>query len=127
MKTKRIVEPFQTKYNQTIQPGDKVFAVTTRTHRVSVREAEYLGYVERKTYNYKTREYEMMKFAQIRSPSKKCVCYFKGTDTEAKWPYDPNAGEREWRAIPTTMISTLQYNRIFRAGSSAADLAAALM
>ena len=115
MKTKRIVKPFQTKYNQTIQPGDKVIAVTMSQGHLNVRQAEYIGYVERKGNAY----------AQVRGLSKKWVLFVKGTNYEAKWPWSTD--DTEYRAVEVERIYTLLHNRMFHIQSSASDLAAAIM
>lgn len=111
-KSKRIEGPFTNEHG-TFNPGDPAIAVTLCTSRVNVARVEYVGYIERKEYNYKTRQTELMKFAQIRRPTSKFTAFWHGTSEKASWPY----GDRlvEYRSVPGTIISTLQFNRLIPA------------
>lgn len=118
-KSKRIEESFTNKYG-TFNPGDSCIAVTVCTGRVNLARVDYLGYVEREGYNYQTRSYEKVKFAQIRRPTTSYRAFYVGTDEPARWPY--KVGEVEYRNIPGTIVSTLQYNRLLPANATADDL-----
>jgi len=99
-KPKRIVAPFTTEWGHTIQPGQKVFAVTTRSHQTHVSEVEYVGYVERDAIKYdsETKKYYNYKRSHVQ------------VRRACRWTQD------------TTIISTLCYNRIIPVESSAVDL-----
>lgn len=84
-----------------------------------VDRVEYVGYVERNAYNYQERKYMLEKFAQIRRPVTRFTPFYKGTDNEATWPYQ---GEVEYRHIPGTLVTTLQYNRLIPANASTDQL-----
>ena len=99
-KPKRVVGPFTTEWGNTIQPGQKVFAITTCSHQTCVMEVEYVGYVERDSLRSDSDMKEFYKskrqYVQVRR-----ACH---------WTRD------------TTIISTLVYNRIIPVESSAVDL-----
>lgn len=118
-KTKRIEGPFQSEYGM-FNPGDAAIAITVCTGRVCVDRVEYVGYIERDQYNYKTKQYEPTKFAQIRRPTSTFTAFWEGTDEKARWPY----GERkvEYRSVAGTLVTTLQYNRLLPASASTDDL-----
>lgn len=118
-KSKRIEQPFANEYG-TFNPGDHCIAITVCTGRVNVARVEYVGYVERRCYNYKTRQTETMKFAQIRRPTRTYTSFWKGTNDKASWPY----GERdvEYRYVDSTTITTLNYNRLLPAAASVDQL-----
>lgn len=118
-KSKRIVGPFTSEYG-TFNPGDPAIAITVCTKRVNVSRVWYVGYIERDSYNYKTRQTEKVKFAQVRRPIFTHTVFWAGTEEKAQWPY----GDRkvEYRKIPGTIVSTLQYNRIIPASASTDEL-----
>lgn len=122
-KSKRIEGPFTSEFG-TFNPGDPAIVVTTCTKRTYVERVEYVGYVERTEYNWKTRMNELKKFAQIRRSISTFTPFWAGTDEKAKWPY----GDRkvEYRDVPGTRISTLQYNRLIPASASTDQLIEAL-
>ena len=127
-KSKRIVAPFINDFGQVIQPNEEVFAVTTCTGRVAVKEAKYVGYVERETYNWKEKKHETMKFAQISTPSAKPVYYKKGTEQLFNWSSDyiqgvPGDQQFDRVEVSFDQISTLQYNRVLSKNSSLHQLA----
>lgn len=122
-KSKRIVGPFQSEYG-TFNPGDQAIAITVCRGRVGVTRVEYVGYVERRGYNYHTRQMENMKYAQVRRPIKSFTPFFKGTDTVAKWPYGDQPVE--YRYVDKHIITTLQYNRLLPATASTDNLIAAM-
>ena len=114
-KSKRIVGPFQSEFGN-FYPGDAAIAITVCTGRVRVDRVEYVGYVERNEYNYKTKQSEPMKFAQIRRPSTSYQAFWEGTDERASWPY----GDRkvQYRNVTRHIVTTLQYNRLLPASTS---------
>ena len=118
-KSKRIIGPFTSEYG-TFNPGDQAIAITVCTGNVHVSRVEYVGYVERETYNWKTKTKEAEKFAQIRRPTKTFTPFWAGTDEKARWPY----GDRkvEYRDVHSTIVTTLQYNRLLPAGASTDEL-----
>lgn len=116
--SKRTVGPFTSEYG-TFNPGDAAIAITVCTGRVCVDRVVYVGYVERKTYNWQSKEYETRKYAQIRRPSKQFGAYIKGTDIRATWPYPDDV---EWRYVTREIITTLQYNRLLPATTTTDEL-----
>jgi hypothetical protein len=118
-KSKRIVGPFTSKYG-TFNPGDQAIAITVCTGNVVVERVEYVGYVERNEYNWKTKKTELTKFAQIRRPTKTFTAFWAGTEEKASWPY----GDRkvEYRDVIGTLVTTLQYNRLLPASASTDQL-----
>lgn len=118
-KSKRIEGPFTSEFG-TFHPGCEAIAITVCTGAVNVARVEYIGYVERKTYNWHTKTYESEKFAQVRRPTKTFTPFWAGTEEKAHWPY----GDRnvEYRDVHSTTISTLQHNRLLPAGSSTDEL-----
>lgn len=117
-KSKRIEGPFTSEYG-TFNPGDSVIAITVCTGRIHVDRVEYVGYVVRKGYNYKTKQFDDVKFAQIRRPSQRFEWYNKETGEAEKWKANGNQGTRY---VPTTIVSTLQYNRLLPATTSTDEL-----
>lgn len=117
-KSKRIEKPFTSEYG-TFNPGDPAIAITVCTGRVCVDRVEYVGYIVRNEYNYKTRQREDMKYAQIRRPSERFEWYNKETGEAEKWKANGNQGTRY---VPTTIITTLQYNRLLPAAASTDEL-----
>lgn len=117
--SKRIEGPFQSEYG-TFNPGDAAIAITVCTGRVCVDRVEYVGYVERNQYNYKTKQYEPTKFAQIRRPVQRGEWYDKTTNERCNW----QAGNKNlgFRYVSTIGITTLQYNRLLPASASTDDL-----
>jgi len=126
-KSKRIVAPFINDFGQVIQPNEQVFAVTTCTGRVAVKEVKYVGYVERQDYNWNEKKHEMKKFAQISTPSTRHVYYKKGTTELFQWGSYVNGmpGDQQYDRVEESYdhISTLQYNRVLSKNSSLHELA----
>ena len=122
-KSKRIVGPFTSKFG-TFNPGDPAIAVTVCSKIVNVERVEYVGYVERDSYDYRTKQVCKLKFAQIRRPTSTFTVFWAGTEEKARWPY----GDREvdYRYVPGTIISTLQYNRLLPATSTTDELISAI-
>lgn len=118
-KSKRIVGPFTSEFG-TFNPGDSAIAVTVCTGRVNVARVEYVGYVERQTYNWNTKQTEVQKFAQIRRPSSWWGAFWKGTDQKASWPYGDR--EVEYRSVDTQIITTMQYNRLMPSTTTTDEL-----
>lgn len=102
-KPKRIVAPFTTEWGHTIQPGQKVFAVTTCSHQMLVEEVEYIGYVKRDGYRYDSKTKIYINFKR------------------------PNVQVRRASRENKLIISTLYYNRIIPVESSASELAKACL
>lgn len=129
-KTKRIVAPFINDFGQMIQPNEQAFVVTTCTGRVKVKEAKYVGYVERESYDWSEKKHVMKKFAQISTPSTKHVYYKKGTTEMFKWSDYvsgvPGHEQYDRAEVAFDQISTLQYNRILAKDSSLSQLASAV-
>lgn len=123
----RIVAPFINDFGQVIQPGEQVFAITTCTKVTRVNKAKYIGYVERNSYNWQTREYEPMKFVQISTPSTRHVYYKKGTKQPFAWSFYNSdiPGDQQYDRVEEQYehISTLQYNRILSVNSSLDQMA----
>lgn len=115
-KSKRIEGPFTNKFGQTFNPGDQAIAVTVCTGRTNIARVEYVGYVERGNYNWHTKKTEVMRFVQIRRPTSTFTPFWKGTNEKASWPYGDR--EVEYRDVPGTLITTLQYNNIIAAEAS---------
>ena len=123
-KQERIVKPFTNKFGQVIKPGDQVISITTCTGTTCVNKAEYIGYIEHKQIvDYRTREYKMMPFVQVRRPYKVARWVHKGTDE----PYDfrkyytmpqSERPEHEIKYDEVYKISTLNYNNIIPFGVS---------
>lgn len=118
-KTNRIVATYNNEYGA-YEPGDKVLAITVCTHNVKVEPVEYVGYVERKVYNFRTSEYDVQKFVQIRRMSKRYRVVWKDTGEPAKYPY--SGRPTEYKRYTAPMITTLYYNRIFPINNQAIDL-----
>ena len=118
-KTKRIVAPFTNEHG-TFNPGDEVIAITVCTKRVNVERVEYVGYIERNDYDWRTKQYEPMHYAQVRRPTTQYTSFWKGTDVKAVWPYGDR--EVEYRNVKKYIITTLQYNRIIPANVSVNEL-----
>lgn len=126
-KSKRIVAPFTNNFGVTINPGDKVYAITVCSHRTYISEVEYVGYIERDGYDYNTRQYEKMKFAQVRRPTTDRKAYYEGTDTLVNWStFNRGEDKIEWRETERFIITTLQYNNIIPVTSPIATLAEAV-
>ena len=106
-KANKVVGDFESEYGK-FKPGDKAYAVTTGTgHTVKVELVEYVGYITRESYNWRTKENTLDAFAQIRRPIRKTQWYNKDTGVNCKW--FPGAAVR-W--IDTTTITTLKLNRL---------------
>lgn len=107
--SKRIVGPFTNEYG-TFNPGDPCVAITVCTGNVCVERVEYVGYVERNSYNWRSKTSVPTKFVQVRRNNRRYTPFYKGTEEVAKWPY----GEREieYKYVDKLIITTLQDNRI---------------
>lgn len=130
MKKERKVLPFTNSFGDVIQPGDDVYIVTTCTHRTHVTKGEYIGYVERSGYDYHKNESVVLPVVQVRVPTTRTIYWDKRTDKPFKWS-DYSTSEIfsenvETRTEPTFYISTLNYNRILPANTSADRLAEAV-
>ena len=101
-KSKRIVGPFTSEYG-TFQPGDEAIAITVCTSRVNVARVEYVGYVE---------GYDGQLKAQVRRATTRSEWYDKDTGEATRWVSSRNLGVRY---SPTTVITTLNYNRLIPA------------
>lgn len=119
-KSKRIVGPFTSEFG-TFNPGDDCIAVTVCTKNVSVARVKYVGYVERQGYNRQSKQYETMKFAQIRRPTKKLQWFNEETGETCNWFSGAKA-----RWIDAEVVSTLQDNRLLPAGTITDGLIKAL-
>ena len=121
-KSKRVVAPFTNQFGQTLNPGESCIAITTCTGRTSISRVEYVGYIERNSYNYQTRSYEPTKYVQIRRPAKVYKgAFYEGTDEKARWPYDANR-KVDYRYEDSKIITTLQYNNVLADKTSVDDL-----
>jgi hypothetical protein len=118
-KTKRIEGPFQSEYG-TFNPGDEAIAITVCTGRVRVARVEYVGYIERQSYDWQLKQQVVKKYAQVKHQVKRFTPFLKGTDEVAKWPYEHN--DVQYRHVPGTHISTLQYNRLIPASVTTDEL-----
>ena len=118
-KSKRIEGPFTSEYG-TFNPGDPAIAITVCMGTVNVARVEYVGYIERSVGNWPNSGQRVEKFAQVRRPTKTFTPFWAGTEEKARWPY----GDRkvEYRDVHSTIVSTLQYNRLLPAGSSTDEL-----
>lgn len=129
-KSKRIVAPFVNDFGHIINPGDKAFAVTTCTGRVSVKEVTYIGFIERQAFNWGESKYELQKFAQIKTPATRTVYFTKGTKERFAWSFYQSGvpGDQQFDRVevPFEQISTLQYNRILPSTASLSELASAV-
>ena len=121
-KSKRIVGPFTSEYG-TFNPGDSAIAITVCTGNVHVARVEYVGYVERQIYNWQTKQTRTEKYAQIRRPSQRGEWYDKATNEACRWTAGAVLG---YRYIPTTTVTTLQYNRLLPASASIDNLIKAI-
>lgn len=111
-KSNRVVAPYTNKFGQTINPGDSCIAITTCTGRTSIDRVEYVGYIERKVYNWRTKEYTPSQFVQIRRPAKVYKgAFYEGTDERARWPFDQSR-KVEYRYEDSKIITTLQCNNV---------------
>lgn len=126
-KSKRIVAPFVNQFGHIIHPEQKVFAVTTCTGRVSMHEAQYVGYVERMEFDRVENKKVMSKFAQIRTPYTKRTYVEVGTKNPFKWSTFrleiPREQQYEVIEEPASSISTLQYNRILPSHATLSEVA----
>ena len=129
-KRERIVKPFTNSFGQVIEPGMPVFVVTVCTGRTSITKGEYVGYIERDVdrFNRETRALEAVKepFVQARVEYDKAYYVYKDTEERVNWKTFSSNRDCEWRSEKAHRITTLNYNRILRADSSAEDLAAAV-
>lgn len=110
--SKRIVGPFTNEHG-TFNPGDPCVAITVCTGRVNVERVEYVGYVERRDYDWNSKASVLTKYAQVRRINSKFTAFYKGTGEVAKWPYTPE--DVEYRYVDKPIITTLQENRILPA------------
>lgn len=126
-KSKRIVAPFVNQFGHVIRPDEKVYAVTTCTGRVSMHEAQYVGYVEREEFDRNEQKKVLSKFAQIRTPYTKRTYVEVGTRNPFKWSSYRSElpREQQYEVIeePASSISTLYYNRILPAHATLAEVA----
>lgn len=118
-KSKRIVGPFQSEYG-TFNPGDTAIAVTVCTGNVRVARVEYVGYIERETYDWKLKIQVVKKYAQVKRQVQRFTPFLKGTNEVAKWPY--SMSDVQYRHVPGTHISTMQYNRLIPASATTDEL-----
>jgi hypothetical protein len=130
MKKERKMLPFTNNFGDVINPGDSVYVITTCTHRTHVAKGEYVGYLERLGYDWKTKKSTTVPAVQVKTPYTKTVYWDKRTDKPFKWS-DYTTSEVfkehvETRNEPAFRISTLNYNRIVPAGVSADRLMAAV-
>ena len=118
-KSKRIVGPFTSEFG-TFHPGCEAIAITVCTGNVHVARVEYIGYVERSVGNWPNAGNRVEKFAQVRRPTKTFTAFWADTEEKARWPY----GDRkvEYRDVHSTIVSTLQYNRLLPASASTDEL-----
>ena len=122
-KTKRILGQFTNQFGQTFNPGDKVIAVTVCTGRTNIARAEYVGYVERDSYNWQTKTYQKEKFVQIRRPSTTSVAVYGGTTVKVNWAtFIRGKDEAEWITVEKPIVTTLWYNNILADDSSVDSL-----
>lgn len=105
-KSKRIVGDFESKFG-VFKPGDKAYAVTRCTGRMTIAEVEYVGYIERIVYDWRIASYSTEKFAQIRRPSKKTEWYNKETGEVCEYF---NGAAVRW--VDCEIITTLQLNNL---------------
>lgn len=118
-RSKRVVGPFTSEYG-TFNPGDPAIAVTVCRGNVYLARVEYVGYVERDVYDYRSKSYVAEKFAQVKRPTKIGEWYDKQTGEKSDWRAgDPNLGRRY---VDASRISTLQHNRLIPATATADDL-----
>ncbi len=109
-KVKFIEAPFTNKFG-TVNVGDTVVAITTGySHRVRMRKAKYVGYIESTDWRGNTIEKVKLEVEDTRN-----AWFLKGTDTEWKWDYKTwreMQDKIETRKVPYTRKTTLQLNRI---------------
>lgn len=120
-KRERKILPYVNQYGDTINPGETVYVVTTCTHRTRVNKCEYIGFVERMEYDYKSAKYASKPYVQVRVPSTRLVYYDKLTNEKWDWSMysikgaDYYRNNVEARKESYDRISTLQHNRILPA------------
>lgn len=112
-KSKRIVGPFTSEYG-TFQPGDQAIAITVCTGRVAVARVEYVGYIE---------GYNGQRKAQVRRATTRSEWYDKDTGEATRWMSGCNLGIRY---LPSTVITTLNYNRLIPANAETDTLIKAI-
>jgi len=129
MKRERKILPYTNKFGDVINPGDTVYAITTCTKQTCINKGEYIGYVERDGYDYKTKSYVKMPFVQVKVPAERTE-YF---DTLKNKKYDWAGYTKEYfaehverRDIAYDRITTLQYNNILPSNTSVETLAKAV-
>ena len=125
-KTKRIVAPFTNKFGDKINPGDTVYAITVCTKRTNIEKVEYVGYIERQGWNYRTSKHEIVPFVQVRRPTTKSYYVYEGTDTLVNWSTFDRTQKTERKEEQTSIITTLCYNNIIPANSTLDKLAEAV-
>lgn len=129
-KVNRIVAPFINDFGQVIQPNEQVIVVTTCTGQTRMKEAEYIGYVERQAFDWQERKHVMKKFAQIRTPYEKISYVHTGTDKPFNWSTFQHGVPREQQydtvKTPATFVSTLHYNRVLARNSTVSEIAKAV-
>lgn len=129
MKRERKILPFTNNFGDVIQPGDTVYAITTCSHRTYVGKAEYIGYIERSEYNWRTKETQLSPFVQIKVPTTRTKYFDKLKNKPYDWVdytreyFDQNVERIE---EPCFRISTLNYNNIIPCNASIDRLAEAV-
>lgn len=125
MKPVRKTLPFTNKFGDTIQPGDKVYSITTCTHRTCITEGEYVGYIERGYRN----QGEPIPYVQVKVPAVRTVYFDKLKNATFKWAdytrdyFKEHVVRSEEKIF---RISTLNYNNIIPRTSSTEKLAKAV-
>lgn len=128
----RVIKPFTNKFGQVIEPGMPVFVVTTCTHQTYITKGEYVGFIERDVLRYDQRIDHRVRvtvkepFVQVRVEYNKAYYVYKDTEERVNWKTFSSNRDCEWKSEKAYRITTLNYNRILRADSSAEDLAAAV-
>lgn len=129
MKRERKILPFTNNFGDVIQPGETVYAITTCAHRTHVGKAEYIGYIERSEYNWRTKETQLSPFVQIKVPTTRTRYFDKLKNKNYDWVdytreyFDQNVERIE---EPYFRISTLNYNNIIPCNASIDKLAEAV-
>lgn len=129
MKRERKVLPYTNRFGDVINPGDKVYSITTCSHRTHISEGEYVGYVERDSPDYKTRSYKPMPYVQVRVPAQITYWFDKLKNRKYSWVnhnsqyFQENV---ESRTTYTTRITTLQLNNIIPRNAPVERLAEAV-
>ena len=129
MKRERKILPFTNRFGDVIQPGDTVYSITTCSHRTHINKAEYVGYIERSQYDWRTKETKLEPYVQVRLPYTSTIYFDKKKNKEYDWVghtkeyFDENVERRE---IPGFRISTLWYNNVIPTNAPIDQLAEAV-